>query len=545
MSAGPFERRGSAVVGCTLVASTLFGACQLRPPATFDPLPGLRREVIERFVLAHADQSEAPLGPIHVLGRSRRADDEATDAPFAEIELNDVLLAVETHFPLVLAALEEVEIAEGRLQQARGGFDTRVGALGAFDLEGFYQSETIDFGVEQPLEFWGLNLSSGYRIGRGDFAVYDGKRKTNKEGEWRLGVSVPLLAGREIDARRVSLWRARLARDAAAPLVLHKRLEATLKAAQSYWKWVAAGRSREIAIRLLALAEDRMAQIDLAVREGLLAGINLIENQRLIADRRSALLRAERKLQESALVLSLFWRDERGQPATPRNEMLPYEFPQPRDVSSLLRPDDEDLALAQRPELRLVDIELERLQLELELARNDVLPRLDAGVFGSQDLGSASSTPDDKEPFELTALLRFQLPLQRSLARGQTRESQAKLRKLTRERQFLADAVRNDVRDVTSALTQTWARIAQAEENVRLAHELAQAERIQLAAGQSDLLRVNLREQQAAAAAGGLVEVYEEYFSALAQYRFALGLPYDEVVAGGAIGEALGPVDRP
>lgn len=530
--------------GVALSAAVLLAACQLQPPAAFEPLPAPRPEVLARFALDHADPSQTPLAPIHVLGDSGRADEEAEDAPYAEIELSDVLRAVETHFPLVLAALEEVEIAEGKLQQSRGSFDTRLGASGAFDLEGFYESETLDFGVEQPLEFWGLNVSSGYRIGRGDFAVYDGKRKTNKDGEWRLGVTMPLLAGREIDARRVSLWRARLARDAAAPLVLEKRLEATLKAAQSYWKWVGAGRRREIAVRLLALAEDRMAQIELAVREGLLAAINLTENQRLIVDRRAALLRAERSLQEAALTLSLFWRDERGQPATPRDELLPYEFPAPREVNAVLRAEDEDLALAQRPELRRVEVELERLQLELELARNDVLPRLDAGVFGSQDLGSAVSTPDDKEPFELTALLRFQLPLQRSLARGQVRENEAKLRKLTRERQFLVDTLRNEVRDVTSALTQTWLRIAQAEENVRLANELAQAERVQLEAGQSDLLRVNLREQQAAAAAGGLVDVYEEYFRALAEYRAALGLPYDEVLAGGAIGDLPAPEQR-
>jgi hypothetical protein len=47
---------------------------------------------------------------------------------------------------------------------------------------------------------------------------------------------------------------------------------------------------------------------------------------------------------------------------------------------------------------------------------------------------------------------------------------------------------------------------------------------------------VNLREQQAAVAALSLVEVLEEHFRSLAEYRAVVGLPYDEVVAGGAIG---------
>lgn len=531
-----------------LVAAAALAGCQFDPPRAIDPLPPLTPEVLAHFRLSETDAAKvandpnAPLASIHVLGQSVRADKEGVGAASAAIELEDVLRSVETHFPLVLAALEEVAIAEGQVQQARGNFDTRLGSQGVFDLEGFYESEVFDFSVEQPLEFWGLNFSGGYRIGRGDFADYDGKAKTNKDGEVRLGVTLPLLQGRELDARRVALWRARLAREQAEPVVLLKRIEATLKAADSYWKWLGAGRKREVALRLLALAEDRMSQVELAVSEGLIAPINLDENRRLIVERRQNLLRAERGLQESALVLSLYWRDAQGQPSTPPDRALPYEFPVPRDVAEVLVPGHEELALARRPEVRALELEIARLELELKLAENDVLPRLDLGVFGSQDYGGAANTPDDKDPFELTALLRFQLPLQRNLARGKAREAQAKLAKLAREAQFLADRVRTDVRDVASALTQSYLRIDQARENVRLAGVLAEAERVQLRAGQSDLLRVNLREQQAAVAALSLVEVLEEHFRSLAEYRAVVGLPYDEVVAGGSIG-SVAPAD--
>ena len=532
------SRRALVLAGAALAPS-----CQFAAPRPIDPLPPITPEVLQHFRLTAAPvvseaADSAPLEPIHVLGQSARADGEALGAASAEIELEDVLRSVETHFPLVLAALEEVSIAEGQLLQSRGNFDTRLNAQGAFDLEGFYESDVFDFGVEQPLEFWGMNFSGGYRIGRGDFAVYDGKAKTNKDGEARLGMTLPLLQGRAIDSRRVALWRARLAREQAEPIVLFKRLEATRKAADSYWKWVGAGRKREIALRLLALAEDRTNQLELAVREGLLAPINLVENERLIVDRRQSLLRAERGVQQAALALSLYWRDEQGQPAVPADSALPYEFPTPRDVAEVFVPGHEDLALARRPEVRVLELEIARLELELGLAENDILPRLDLGVFGSQDYGGAANTPDDKDPFELTALLRFQLPIQRSLARGKVRETQAKIAKLTREAQFLGDSVRNDVRDVTSALNQSYQRIGQSRENVRLAAELAEAERVQLRGGQSDLLRVNLREQQAAIAAQSLVEVLEEHFRALAEYRAVVGLPYDEVVAGGAIGSS-------
>ena len=49
-------------------------------------------------------------------------------------------------------------------------------------------------------------------------------------------------------------------------------------------------------------------------------------------------------------------------------------------------------------------------------------------------------------------------------------------------------------------------------------------ERIQLAEGNSDLLRVNIREQQTAQAASFLVDVMTEYFEARNDYRAAVGL---------------------
>jgi outer membrane protein TolC len=531
----------------SIVAVALGAACQLTPPP-IEPLAPPSAAVLERFQFSDPDPSP-PLAPIHVLGQSSQADSEGVDAPLATIEVEDVLRSVELHFPLILAALEEVSMAEGRLLQARGGFDTRLGASASSDLEGYYESDRLDFSLEQPLEFGGLNLTSGYRLGRGDFAVYDGKAQTDDEGEWRVGLMAPLLQGRTIDPRRLELWRARLAREQAEPVVVEKRLDATRKAADAYWKWVAWGRRREIAVRLLALAEDRMAQIELAVNEGLIAAINLTENQRLIVDRRANLVRAERGLQQSAIALSLFWRDERGQPAVPADDALPYEFPTPRDVAQVIQPDDAELALARRPELRAIELELSRLQLEEQLASNDMLPRLDLGVVGSRDLGDASSAADDKGPFELTAQLRFQLPLQRRAPRGKVRETQAKISKLTREAQFLGETVRAQVQDIASALTQSWLRIGQARENVRLANQLAEAERLQLQVGESDLLRVNLREQQAALAAASLVDVLEEHFRSLTDYRAALGLAYDEVVAGGSLGgrrpEQLAPGRQP
>ncbi len=503
------------------LAAALAAACSSSSPQRGDDWPPpVGYDVLSR-VAAPTPRPAA----VAILGSA------TSQEPSGELDLDALMTSVEANFPLILAALEEVEIAHGKLVSARGGFDTRLEARGTVAPEGFYENEVFDAWIEQPTTLWGATFLGGYRIGSGDFAVYDGKQKTNAGGEYRAGVSLPLLQGGEIDPRRVELWRSRLGVERAEPIVLQKRLEATRKAASAYWSWVAAGAKRAIAQRQLELAQDRQAQVELAVAEGELAEINLIDNRRLIVERESNRVRAERGLQQAAIQLSLYWRDAQGRPRVPAPEDLPPAFPEPRAPSLTLVPEGERVALERRPEIRALELELEALELELRLVGNQWLPRLDLGVFASQDVGAAVNTPDDKDPFELEALVRFSMPLQRRKPAGDRRSLEARIAKLRRETSFERDLVVTDVQDAESALTQSWQRLAQARANVELAERLEEAERLQLAAGESDLFRVNLREQQTAAAAAAVVDVLAEHFKALAEYRAVLGVPYDGVRA--------------
>jgi len=493
--------------------------------------------VYERFRLDRSEPAEGASG-LSILGGAETPAEPApdTEGPRETLAVEDVIRSVEGHFPLILAALEEVRIAAGRVQSAEGAFDTQVKSKNLFELDGFYESERVDLGFEQPTTLWGARFAGGYRLGQGDFAVYDGKAKTNESGEVRLGVLVPLLQNGRIDPARVQLWQARIEREGAEPKILEKRLSATRKAALAYWKWVAQGAKLRIAERILQLALDRAEQLQAAVDEGLLAPINLTDNRRLIVDRGAKRTQAERAFQEASIALSLFLRDEQGRPRVPDVLELPGGFPSTRDPAEIVLPDDVAIALARRPEVRALELERESLSLDLELARNQRWAELDVGLFASQDLGPDVNTPDDKGPFELAAQVRLALPLQRRKARGKERETTAKLAQLEYELRFTREIVTTQVQDAVSALRQSWLRVNQARENANLAAELEEAERLQLELGESDLFRVNVREQQTAAAASSLVETLAEYFLALAEYRAVLGLPYDEVVAGGEIG---------
>lgn len=503
-----------------LVALLAGCGCQASRPQLPPRPERVDRQVLDRLRI---DEEPAREPAPSVLGVEPRAVAGVAGA----LQFEDLMSSVEAHFPLILAARTEIEIAQARVLGASGAFDTRLSASGLTDVDGYYESDRVDISLEQPLRYSGAKLVGGYRLGAGDFADYDGKAKTNEDGELRFGVKLPLLQGRAIDPRRVAEWRAEIELEQAQPEILTKRLETTLKAAETYWSWVASGRRLEISRRLLGLAEDRQAQVELGVREGQLAPIAIKENQRLIVDRRSKLIGAVRKLQKAAIELSLYLRDGDGQPIVPVDSMLPIDFPEARPPEEVLVPQDIDQALGMRPELRAAELELSKLAMDLSLARNSNLPTVEFGVFASQDLGGAVNTPDDKGEFEFTAGLRVGVPLQRSSPRGKAREIEGKIKKQERELQFARDVVTADVQDASSALRQTWERLEQALENVRLAGDLAEAERVQVRAGESDLFRLNLRENQAALAGDAHVSVLQEHFSAIARYRAVLGVTYD------------------
>ncbi len=465
---------------------------------------------------------------LRVVGRvTDESADEVTSEP---LRLDQLLTSVEEHFPLILAALLEVELADAEALRTRGAFDSRFVTKGKLEVDGFYENERLDVNLEQPIRSFGATVMGGYRVGTGSFPSYDGKAKTDEGGEFRLGVKVPLLQGRAIDPRRVAEWKALLQQERAEPLIRLKRLEATQKAAHAYWKWVAAGRRLEIAEEVLGLAERRHGQIELGAEEGLLAPIAVTDNQRSIVERRTKRLRSVRKMQEAAIALSLFLRDANGQPRVPLENELPPKFPAPRNPEQVRLPDELNVALEMRPELQAIKLELAGLELEERLAENKLLPKLDVGVFASQDVGPTINSPDDKGQFELSTGLVLDVPLQRRSAKGKSRALKAKLKKGTRELQFARDVIVAEVQDSVSALNQSWLALEQATESVRLAQELAEAEQVQMREGESDLFRVNLREQQSALAGEAYVSTLEEHFRSLATYRAVLGIAYDEVV---------------
>ncbi|WP_417386015.1 TolC family protein [Gimesia sp.] len=442
-------------------------------------------------------------------------------APNADgINLEDVINSVYQSYPLLEAALYSREVASGERLETLGEFDHKLKAGTENGPMGYYKTYRQHIGLIKPL-YQGGEVFAGYRIGRGSFQPWYLERQTNEGGEFKAGFSVPLSRNRDIDARRAALWRSTYGVQAVEPDIQAQLISFVQEGAYAYWDWVAAGAKLVIADQILKLAEDRTDRIRSQVENGFLDPPELTDNLRLVAERSGKRALAERKLQQTAVKLSLYFRDANGTPVIPGPDMLP-PFPDLETVDAERVAFDAQLALEQRPEIYALDLLQRQLDIDHSEAQNDCLPSVDLVMAASQDVGYPTSPKNDKGPFELDALLLVEVPIERRKAQGKIQKVSGKISQLSAKRKLTEEKIVAEVEYAYAGLIGAYKQAQQAEQAVVYAEDLARRERRNFEEGLSDLLKVTLREQYAVESAEKAVDAKLLYFKERADYRAAL-----------------------
>jgi len=433
--------------------------------------------------------------------------------------LEQVVSSVEAQYPLLLGAAKDVEAAQGEFTSSEGAFDLLWKNRVSSSALGFYDNQRFDSVLEKPLTIAGSSVFFGYRLGRGDFAVYDEKSLTLSQGEFRFGFELSLWRNRSIDRRRSNLEKSRLALTAAEASAVQARLDAVRSGSLRYWDWAAAGQRVVVFRGLLTTAEDRDRGLAERVRHGDLPEFERKDNERAILQRKSQLVSAERSLQQTAIELALFVRDPEGNPREPSEKELPAALPPPGPMALDLA-SDVKLALSQRPEFSRLAASREQMGVEADWADNQLLPRLDLQVAASRDIGSGSPT---RAGTELEGSILLEIPLERRLARGRGDSARAMRDRTEAVERMTRDRVSAEVRDTHSALRAAKQRFEIALAESELARKLEQGERSRLDHGDSNILFVNLREQATADALVRELEALADYHKGIAQRLATIG----------------------
>jgi outer membrane protein TolC len=476
----------------------------------------MRRIVLFAFftVLLSAWQAPMPAGA---------ADSpKAKPLPPIPLSLNEVLAWIDRSHPLLQGAGTEKVSARGKLLKALGAFEPSL--VNDMELERFISSTKPQLGTQTAgfndtfLDMRhpsGIRGSAGIRQSIGDAVIPDLGFNNNNQ-QLLLGGFMPLLRGLMVNPENAELQRSGLADPRADIEIAQTRQDLFLAAASQYWEWVAAWKLVDVQQRALKVAEDRFNQIEGRAKKGLSAPLDAVEANQEVQRRREILIAATRGVEQEQYKLSLFlW--ENGAPVSPAGARVP-DFPKavPLPLPETVKA-DKLAARVRRPEVLAVGIEAKLNNIDLELAKNNLLPSLDLEA-------APSRTP---EKFVLGLGYRFgaefKMPLLQRKARGEALEAQGKADRLVLTQRFREQQVIVDVDNALSAVERAKQRIDAAFQSLQLAKTLEEGERFRFSLGATSVLFVNIRERNAVDSENQYIRAIADYQRALAQYQWAVG----------------------
>ena len=456
---------------------------------------------------------------------SPEQDGNSNASPLA---LDQVVQSIYASYPLLQVAFYGRNIASGDRVSAEGAWDLKLKADANNAPIGYYKTYRNGTGFEQPL-YNGGEVFGLYKIGQGNFEPWYGNRETNTGGEFSTGIRIPLAQNRTIDERRAALWKANYGVSAVEPFIQAQIIEFIRAGTYAYWDWVAAGMNLRVARELLDLAEERDDQIEGPVKAGARPESLLVDNRRLIVSRQIKLIDAQRKLETTAIKLSLFLRTSDGRPIVPIEQHLPIAFPHATAITTDTVPSEVAEALGRRPELMELNFQYRMAQVDLQQSQNLILPELDATLWSAKDVGGESTPSGNKTPYQAEAGLNFSVPLQRRKARGKVTAVEGKLAQIANKRRFVEDKIATEVQNAVITIDAAYRSIDKAQESVRLNEQMQKFEIVKLEKGDSDLLLVNLREAATFDARVIEIEATQRYFESQADYRAALAVDVTEI----------------
>ncbi|MCY2985188.1 MAG: TolC family protein [Planctomycetota bacterium] len=447
------------------------------------------------------------------------------------LQLSDVIASTYRAFPLLEIARLQAGVTAGQQTSALGAYDVKLEYYSLNQPVSFYENYQNGIGVARQL-WWGGYASAGYRIGRGSFEPWYKERETNGGGEFKVGLMQPLLQGRAIDPYRVELFQANLRRQAVGPEIQNQILMAGQDAAKAFWLWVEIGNVLKAQERLLEIAVKRGEQLVRTKAAGAASNLELSLNAQQIAERQLKVNDTKQKFLDTAIKLSLFLRDEGGNPMLVPPEWLPSDFP---EIGTLPVGDfDADLqtALTSRPELSLIELDRQSTRWDLTIARNQLLPSVDFALQTTQDVGSGASSINDKGDFQVEAGVTGGVPIQRRKASGKILSTEQKLMQISQKAMWQRNKIEVELRTARNALDTAQRNVVTAQKLLKEANITLDIFRKSLEVGRTDLFFLLTQEIKVNDSEVKLLEAERDFFIALAAMQAALGLDPLEQATG-------------
>jgi outer membrane protein TolC len=431
-----------------------------------------------------------------------------------------VIQSVYSHFPLVLAAEENIKKARAEFLSAQGAFDPTIRSNLLISPNGIYQYGNFGAEVSVPIENTGNKVFTGYRIGRGVYPVYDQNLETFNYGEVRAGFEIPFLRGNAVDPRRTKINKADITTHLTTDSYRLEKLKAEYDASIAYWDWYTAGKQLLLQKHMLQLAQDRQVALDKSFHAGDVAELDAIDNKRTVMQRQSAVKMQEAIFAKASLMLSLYYRDASGHPIVASLNNIPGQVNLNQPVFDKKILANMNNIINQHPGVKVFQAQYSSSLEDLKQGNNDLLPRINNRFYVAQDFGGGNP-PLNKTTinYELT----FELPINQREAKGQIEAAKKQMEKIDQERQLQAEQIAVNIEKSLVQIQATRKIIDFTRQETEMAAKVERGENIRYRNGDSNLFLLNQRELMTVEAESRYLDAIKNYKNAIAILRFSLG----------------------
>ncbi len=438
------------------------------------------------------------------------------------LNFEDFISYVTSSHPDIISAKLEKQIASAKRLEAQGVFDPSINSRNAYNHFNSSSAPGVDQSAFTSDTSFDLLSRQGARFGIGaKYAEGDLKTPispTGDTGEYYIKLQVPLLRDAINNSSNIKEKSAKLNEIIAEFLFYRTQLKITEAASNAYWDWVSAKKILDVETKLKDLINGQVAFVAEQVNLGNLPQISSVEAQRELQSRIGKVNSALRVLQSSTINLSKFLWDHNGQPcAIPQSSQVPDLIDSPKALGVEEIQEAKLYSLTARPEFKALDLSREITRLEHSLAKNQLLPRLDAYINQGIETGENSIGPT------LEAGVNLSLPLRVRLAKGQMQQAELKIKQLNLQERQLIQNVFMEIEDAASQINTAYSRYLAANHEYELSQKLEDAEREIFAQGDSTLFVVIRRQRDTVAANTELIKTIADYYKALAKFNLVAG----------------------
>ncbi|WP_408097631.1 TolC family protein [Peredibacter sp. HCB2-198] len=428
------------------------------------------------------------------------------------------------YHPTVIAALEKMRAGEEAVRGARGAFDTRVVSDYKRQTKHDWNSTVSRTFLEKPLRVANSKIYAGSEQisnANGKFSpVYNTGNpvSTGQVGNYSvLGLKLSLWKNLLLDPDRARFKNAKFDAKMARAEKTLTDLDIGRLGQLAYWEWVTANKVKNVYEELLKNGETRNEYLLDRNAKGDIAKIIVTENEQYVANRKGSLQSAKERLLRAEFALSLFYRDENGEPIIPSSTEVYEDYPsklatlmENLDLNSSI-----DELMNKRPDLKNLALRVEKSDVDLELARQDLKPQIDVTTEYFQRTEANITMPRDY----LMVMAQINVPIERNLGNGNIAAARARKMVAQSEMKLGQQSYKFEVMALRQSLHLRLEQVAQSEIEFSKAKELVASETYKFKSGGGNLYLVNLREEAQANAEASFHESRLAFMDTLLSYQ--------------------------